>query len=164
MSFWKKDENKIGSKNNNRYVQSHNHGEGVIIHSTRNGEIILENTILKKEIMIKNKDNKLMNLQESDIDFIRVSKLDNPENARRYVAEYGYGIEAFRNGVALVWWTLYPDGRYFADEDGFGAENCNETTVYAYIDTLGKVVIPFRDMNSEEIEKFRKEAEVNINN
>ncbi len=29
----------------------------------------------------------------------------------------------FKNGVVLVEWTLYPDGRYFMDEDGYGMED-----------------------------------------
>ena len=27
-------------------------------------------------------------------------------------------------------WTLYPDGRYFMDEDGYGMEDNNESVLY----------------------------------
>ena len=138
---------------------SHNNGEGMLVHHTSSGEIILENTAAGKKIMIKNKDNVLTNIQPSDIDFDKVDLLENSQNAHKLIADYGFGIEAFSNGVALVWWTLYPDGRYFEDEDGFGGEPCNETTVYAFMDTLGRMVIPFQNMSPEELISYRKKAE-----
>lgn len=138
---------------------SYQKGEGMLLHHTALGEIILENTSACKTIMIKNKDNVLTGIQTSDIDFDRVDLLENPQNAHRLIADYGFGIETFINGAALVWWTLYPDGRYFEDEDGFGGESCNETTVYAFMDTQGKVVVPFRDMTPEERTSYRKIAE-----
>jgi hypothetical protein len=150
---------KLFTRKNPRYRETTKRGEGVIIHETTAGEIILENTFLQKEVMIMNQHNILVNIKPGDIDFERVDKLENSENAHSCVVRYGFNIELFINGVALVWWTLYPDGRYFEDEDGFGGENCNETTIYAYIDTLGNVVIPFRDMTSDEIKQFRIEAE-----
>ncbi|MPM28189.1 hypothetical protein SDC9_74708 [bioreactor metagenome] len=134
-------------------------GEGMLVHQTNGGEIILENTAACKKITIKNKDNVLTGIQLSDIDFDKVDLLENPQNAHKLIADYGFGIETFINGVALVWWTLYPDGRYFEDEDGFGGEACNETTVYAFMDTQGKVVIPFQDMSGEEKNHYRKMAE-----
>ncbi|MBP1754022.1 MAG: hypothetical protein H6Q59_420 [Firmicutes bacterium] len=155
---------KLFTRKNPRYRESMKKGEGIIIHETTDGEIILENTPLQKEVMIMNQHNILINIKPGDINFERVDKLENPENAYRFVVRYGFNIELFMNGVALVWWTLYPDGRYFEDEDGFGGEDCNETTIYAYIDTLGNVVIPFRDMTSDEIKQFRIEAERKVSN
>jgi len=134
-------------------------GEGMLVHHTSFGEIILENTAAGMKIVLKNKDNVLTGIQLSDIDFDKVNLLENPQNAHKLIADYGFGIETYLNGVALVWWTLYPDGRYFEDEDGFGGESCNETTVYAFMDTLGKIVIPFQDMSREERDRFRKAAE-----
>lgn len=137
-------------------------GEGIIVHHTSSGEIILENTTLGKKVMIKNKDNVLTNIHLSDIDFDKVDLLENSYNAHKLIACYGFEIETFKNGIALVWWTLYPDGRYFEDEDGFGGEACNETTVYAFMDTLGRLVIPFQNMNPEEIISYRKKAELAV--
>jgi hypothetical protein len=150
---------KFLSNNNSKYEKSIDKGEGIVIHHTKMGEIILENTVLNKQVMITNRHNILTNVQLEDINFERVDKLENAYNAHQLVVKYGFGIERFINRVALVWWTLYPDGRFFEDEDGFGGENCNETTVYAYMDILGKIIIPFRDMTAEEIKLFRIEAE-----
>ena len=36
-----------------------------------------------------------------------------------------------------------PDGRYFEDDDGFGAEKCEEIILYAYLNEKGRVVTPF---------------------
>lgn len=133
--------------------------EDVIIHNTSSGEIILENTILDKKVMIKNKEDLLTNIKLSDIDFEKVDLLENNGNAHKLIAKYGFGIEKFINGVALVWWTLYPDGRYFEDEDGYGGQRCNETRVYAFMDTVGNIVIPFQDMSQEDIVRYREIAE-----
>lgn len=146
------------------FKKSYGRGEGIIIHYLNSGEIILENTILKREVLIRNKNKFLVNIQPGDIDFDKVDKLENPQNAHILLAEYRFTIWGFKNGVAPVWWTLYPDGRYFEDEDGYGGESCNETRVYAFIDTLGKVIIPFQDMNSEEEEQFKLEAEQKVRN
>lgn len=152
----------FGSKLNSKYQQTIHVGEGVLIHFTKNNEIIFENSIKNIQFTMKDTYDQIKNISSSDIDYGRVDKLENSQNAHRLLARYGFGVDSFTNGIALVWWTLYPDGRYFEDEDGFGGENCNETTVYAYIDTLGNIIIPFRDMTEEEKRLLRMEAERKI--
>ena len=58
--------------------------------------------------------------------------------------QFRFWISPYNDGKASVTWTLQPDGRYFADEDGFGAENCEEITLYSSIDTNGKFIEPFK--------------------
>ncbi len=41
-------------------------------------------------------------------------------------------------------WEIQPDGRYWADEDGFGAENDFEIILYADLDARGVFKEPFR--------------------
>ena len=54
---------------------------------------------------------------------------------------------------------LYPDGRYFADEYGFGREDNDEVNIYAYIDTECRVLVKFQDMeNSEKRKALYQEA------
>ncbi len=56
-------------------------------------------------------------------------------------------------------WMLYPDGRYFADEDGFGMEDNDEVNISAYIDTQCRVVVKFQDMEDEgKRRRLREEA------
>ena len=54
-----------------------------------------------------------------------------------------FRIGAYKNGKAAVSWMLQPDGRYFGDEDGFGAEYCEEITLYSCLDEDGKFTEPF---------------------
>lgn len=58
--------------------------------------------------------------------------------------QFCFGINAYRDGKALVEWTLQPDGRYFEDEDGFGGEDCEEIILISYIDTNGLFTEPFK--------------------
>lgn len=58
--------------------------------------------------------------------------------------QFRFWIYAYTDGKASVEWTLQPDGRYFEDEDGFGAENCEEIILYSSLDTNGFFTEPFK--------------------
>ncbi len=79
-------------------------------------------------------------------------------NAMELRAPYYFGINEFKDGVAYVSWTLQPDGRYYADEDGFGMEDDDEITLYAYIDSSANILIPFQPMNDNLKVRYRKQA------
>lgn len=152
MRFWP-----FGKKNKRIDITIN---EGMAIRRLRNGRIVLENLITDETILIIDENRKLVKFGLRDIDFDRVDNLPNAENARRLHVGYGFEIEGFYNGIALVRWTLYPDGLYFRDEDGYGAEDNEETTVYAFIDKSGNVIIPFRDMETSNIrDEYRLKAE-----
>ena len=51
----------------------------------------------------------------------------------------------FRDGFACFEWMVQPDGRYYADEDGFGAERDEEVTLYALLDENGAFVTKFAE-------------------
>jgi hypothetical protein len=57
----------------------------------------------------------------------------------------------YKDGVARVEWMLYPDGRYFADEDGFGMEDNDEVNINAYIDTECRVLVKFQNMEGKSL-------------
>lgn len=44
----------------------------------------------------------------------------------------------------IVLWEIQPDGRFWADEDGFGMESDQELTLYTYLDQSGNYTGPFR--------------------
>ena len=72
-------------------------------------------------------------------------------------------IGTFRNGTAQVKWQINPDGRYWMDDDGFGMTPDEEFNLYGFIDTAGRVVVPFRAVeNREQLEEMRAEAEKRI--
>lgn len=99
-------------------------------------------------------------IKKEDVDWKGVETLENNSNAYSFSAYYQrFAIERFKNSVALVEWTLYPDGRYFMDEDGYGMEDNDESKLYGFIDNKARVVIPFQAKGWEELERQRSEAE-----
>lgn len=58
----------------------------------------------------------------------------------------------FENGYCAIQWTLEPDGSFFADEDGFGAEKCREDNVCCIINRDLEIVVPFRHMSDVKAE------------
>lgn len=109
-----------------------------------NKQSFIVNIALKKAYPITAADGTLVGFTKDDIDWDNVSQLEHNGDAYRLQACYYFGIEDYKDGLARVDWMLYPDGRYFADEDGFGMEDNDEVNVYAYIDTECRVVKKFR--------------------
>lgn len=74
--------------------------------------------------------------------------MESPENNRNAYCYSAYcqrfAVEQFKNGAALVEWTLYPDGQYFMDEDGYGMEYTDASVLYGFIDRHARVVVPFQ--------------------
>lgn len=48
-----------------------------------------------------------------DIDYESVDKMENAGDAHSLVANYRFSVDGFKDGVAMVIWTLYPDGTIF---------------------------------------------------
>lgn len=67
-------------------------------------------------------------------------ELEYPLNT---TTQFRFWIFPFKEGKALVDWTLQPDGRYFEDEDGFGGENINEITLHSHLNHNGVFTEPF---------------------
>lgn len=87
-------------------------------------------------------------IEDSDIDYEAINKQceHGARNAERKVLNYGsLGTwDGFKDGFCAISWTLYPDGRYFADGDGYGMEDNDEEKVYGIIDVNLNFVVPFR--------------------
>ena len=58
----------------------------------------------------------------------------------RYRTEFG----KFDEHSYIIRWQVQPDGRYWADEDGFGMTPDEEITLYALLDLDGNYIGPFR--------------------
>lgn len=90
------------------------------------------------------------------------SAFDLPDTSLCNVLElnspYHFCINEFRDGIAYVSWTLQPDGRYYADEDGFGMEDDEEIRFDAFIDTQAHILIPFQAMDESLRALYRKQA------
>lgn len=123
-------------------------------------ERFLINHEAKEAYEVMDKRLRLTFVTNDDVDWEGVETLDNNSNAYNFSAYYQrFAIGEFKNGVALVVWTLYPDGRYFMDEDGYGMEDNDESVIYGYIDRKARVVVPFQAKSWSELEKQRPEAE-----
>lgn len=138
-------------------------GCGMLRFSNRsygNKQIFIVNPAIKKVYPISEPNGKLVAFTHEDIDWDNVNQLEHNGDAKRLVANYGgLSIGDYQDGIAYVGWMLYPDGRYFADEDGFGMEDNDEVNITAFIDTQCRVVVKFQDMEDDEKrKKLRAEA------
>ena len=138
-------------------------GYGMLRFSNRsygNKQIFIVNPALKKVYPISEPNGQLVGFILDDIDWDNVNQLEHNYDAKRLVADYGgLSIGDYQDGIARVDWMLYPDGRYFADEDGFGMEDNDEVNITAYIDTQCRVVVKFQDMEDEgKRRRLREEA------
>lgn len=69
------------------------------------------------------------------------SRLEIPMGSQQ--VNFVFWIYPYQNGRASVRWLIQPDGRYFADEDGFGMEPYDEIEVYSALDEEGNFTEPF---------------------
>lgn len=129
-----------------------NRGEGMILsfsNEDRDESCILHNSVTKEEVPILDKEGYAVFASEDDFLKTDPHLIAYKNVISRRLPQYGNPIvNEFRNGTALVSWTLRPDGRYFGDESGFGGTDDEEENMYAYIDKHGKIIIPFQWMPS----------------
>lgn len=87
----------------------------------------------------------VVGFSDDEIDFETIDKLPHSENAHTRLMEYGPVCwwDSCRNGLIALSWKLYPDGRYFADEDGFGMEDNDELSVCCIMNDNLEVLRPF---------------------
>jgi hypothetical protein len=91
--------------------------------------------------------NRKLCVADSDIDFDRIYKMEHCYGAKNKSAKYGFRIYSrYENGLCVLEWTVYPDGFYFRDADGYGAEDNDEQNVYCVINTDLEIVVPFQPM------------------
>ena len=94
---------------------------------------------------------------DEEIDYAAISRscAHGVGNARSKTVRYACmnRYDGFSSGLCAISWMLYPDGRYFADSDGFGMEDNDEVNVYNLI------IID----ESGSMESIRKEAVDSVN-
>ena len=150
-------------KDENNFFDMYKRSEDVSLIDV-NGNKYFANLRTQKAYLILDKDKWIHTFTAKDIDFSSLEGVENTEYASIMMARYFFGIDPFEKGVAQVSWTLYPDGEYFADEDGFGVEPNAEVNVYAYIDENCRVLVPFTYMeNREKREEYFEKAVKMVN-
>lgn len=120
-------------------------------------------TILNKETgklrRIVSEDGRLL-VNDCEIDFDAIEEGCPDFEGGKYV-EYYFGIfRDFKNGVCAICWTVYPDGRYFADEDGFGMEHNNEENAYCIINRNLEIIVPFQPI--KDVATVLKDYEMDV--
>lgn len=97
-------------------------------------------------------------MTDNEIDFDAIYKGCPDFNGCKSVRYWFGRYDNFRNGVCAICWTVYPDGRYFADEDGFGMEDNDEENAYCIINKDLEIIVPFQPMDDvkEMLKKYEK--------
>lgn len=57
--------------------------------------------------------------------------------------KFMFSWNSFKNGLLEFFWTVQPDGRYYADDDGFGMEDDVEIRLKSHLDKNGDFTEPF---------------------
>lgn len=122
-------------------------GDGMAFFFGEGLGLYLVNTLTGKIRKLATADGELL-VDDNEIDYEAIGKMckHGIHNAEAKAIRYA-GInrwDEFKNGLCAISWMLYPDGGYFADEDGFGMEDNGEEKVYAIIDTDLDIIEPFR--------------------
>ena len=132
-------------------------GDGMAFFFGDNRELYIANTQTGKIRKVSTEGALLVNDNEIDIKAIAKVCENGLHNAQSKAIRYA-GLnrwDGFKDGLCAISWMLYPDGRYFADSDGFGMEDNDEEEVYAIIDTNLVIVEPFRPI--KDVANYLKE-------
>lgn len=104
----------------------------------------------------------MLYVEDKDIDLEAIAKVctNGYYNAINKRVEYALvnRWDGFKNDLCAIMWTLYPDGRYFADEDGFGMEHASEENVYAIMNTELEFVEPFHPIEGDKVAEYLKKV------
>lgn len=137
-------------------------GEDMAVFGNGRGPLYIVNMKTDKYRKLIDAGGHVVGFKPEDFDLQRIGRMAQRHSFRKMVVEYA-GLERyndFRGGVCCFGWMLYPEGRYFADEDGFGAEDNDEEEIYCIIDSDLNVLVPFQPMTDDEILlRLKEEAE-----
>ena len=126
----------------NRYIVSHPCDEhlfpsDVSIRLT-NEETHLQKLLVDKEGAI---------LDFPGIDYCPVLTAEIGSKPIQPVVRYEIQLEKQSDDTFLMVWTVRPDGRYWMDSWGFGAEDYEDVALYTLVDAAGNYTAPFRLYN-----------------
>jgi hypothetical protein len=139
-------------------------GEGMAMFGQSRGPLFIVNTETNKIKKLVDENSKVVGFTKEDIDYSSLKGIEHTGGAYVMKVDYaGMGRYLdFRNGICALYWMLYPDGMYFADEDGIGMEDNDEVEIYCVIDKDFNVLRPFRpveDVQELLVEVLREREE-----
>lgn len=136
-------------------------GEGIVFLGNSNEKLFVFNSHTGEMRKLVQANCLLVGDEDIDLEAISHVCQHGYNNASTKALKYG-GLSRWGNfscGITALSWTLYPDGMFFADEDGFGMEDNDEEVVYAIIDTHFNVIEPFRPI--DDIDTYLKVLRMN---
>lgn len=103
--------------------------------------------------------------QREDYDWEAIGRLAHNNDAYSGNLNYG-GIsrwDDYIDGFCALSWTLYPDGRYFADSDGYGGDDNDEVVIYVILNADLEVIQPWQPISNirEILSQLRKSRQTN---
>lgn len=139
-------------------------GEGMLWIGDSHGPLFFANSQTGKARQLLDENSNLIGFEDRDFDKEKLKTVEHPYDVnRRHVSYGGLGrYWDFCDGVCCLCWMLHPDGRYYADEDGFGMEDDEEENIYCIIDSNLRIVIPWQPMTDEEMAAKMREAKEKI--
>lgn len=112
-------------------------------------DIYLINKNKKTGYMLVNTSNHVQ-VSEDEIDLISIQEAFNKErieeDPRKCIKEnlyFDFYVSNFKDGLATWSWEIYPDGRYFEEEDGTGMKPNNPVVITANISSECNIIMPF---------------------
>lgn len=125
-------------------------GSGVFLYGYGKGPLCLVNKERHLVRWIINENRKVIGFGADDFDLERIGLLVKEYKPLVDMsAEHGILVTPFRDGFCVLHWFLSIDGRYYADEDGYGMDDQEE--VRCFIDRNLKVIIPILRMDYIDI-------------
>ena len=153
-----KDYNYFNMLIGNDDVSIHRLSDGLAVaYRYRPREVYFINVNDRKAWLVLDSSGNLLQWEQKDVDFNKLADMEYIGNAYSMSAPYGFNINSFGDGRALVSWTLHPDGRYSADEDGYGMNDDEEIKVYGVINDKCEVIIPFQPMSDGDFSEWKLE-------
>ena len=121
-------------------------GEGMAMFGKSRGPLFIANTETNKVKKLVDEKGIVVGFTKDDIDYDSLKGVEHAGNAYKMIVDYaGMGRWSdFSGGICSLVWMLYPDGMYFADEDGFGMEDNFEVNLFCVIDKDFNVLRPFQ--------------------
>ena len=135
-------------------------GEGMAMFGYHRAPKYIVNLETNEVKQLVDKWENVVGFSKEDFDWEKLKTIEHRRCINNMEVDFA-GIDRYsdyRNGICCIYWMLYPDGRYFADEDGFGMEDNEEERIFCFIDKHFRVLIPFQPMTDEERKAFEKEA------
>ena len=145
-------------------LQGYDIGEGMALFGKSRGPLYLVNTETKKIRQLLANGGRVVGFEDEDFDWEKIEKVEHRYDVDNRIVDYaGMGrYDDYRNGICCFSWMLYPDGRYFADEDGYGMEDNEEENIYCIIDRNLRLLVPFQPMTDEERRELMKNALLSV--